>query len=61
LPQSEAGNTVAVAAAGEPIDLSVVQLRARARALREATRLNLLPTLARLAPALGGESAALRL
>jgi spermidine synthase len=61
LPRSEAGNTVAVAAAGEPIDLSLVQLRVRARALRAATRLNLLPTLARLAPALGGEATALRL
>jgi spermidine synthase len=61
LPRSEAGNTVTVAAVGEPIDVPLVQLRARARALRAATGLNLLPTLARLAPALGDDGASLRL
>jgi spermidine synthase len=61
LPRSEAGNTIAVAAAGEPIEVPLVQLRTRARALRAATGLNLLPTLARLAAALGGEGTSLRL
>ena len=49
LPVTEAGNTVALAAAGEPIRESLEELRASARALREQTGLDLGPTVARLA------------
>ncbi len=54
LPPSEAGNAVAIAAKGPPIVESFDDLRAAARALRAASGLNLLPTLARLAEAHGG-------
>ena len=49
LPVTEAGNTVAIAAAGESIRESLEDLRAGARALREQTGLDLRPTIARLA------------
>ncbi len=49
LPVTEAGNTVALAAAGEPIRESLEELRASARGLREQTGLDLGPTVARLA------------
>lgn len=48
LPVTEAGNTVAVAATGEPIRESLEELRASALALREQTGLDLRPTVARL-------------
>lgn len=48
LPPSDSGNTIALAHAGEPGELSMTELRERAEALRAATRLNLLPTLRRL-------------
>jgi len=57
LPSCEAGNTVAFAATGETIEESFAELRGYARALKQATGLNLLPTLARLAEAGGGMGA----
>lgn len=48
LPPSEAGNVVALAAVGAPIEEPFDALFARADALRGATELNLKPTLARL-------------
>ena len=47
-PSCSSGNVVAFAAAGNPIDLSLGEMRETARALMSATALNLLPTLARL-------------
>lgn len=47
-PSCDSGNTVAFAAAGEPIDLSFDELITRANACRRETGLNLLPTIARL-------------
>ena len=55
LPPSEAGNTVAVAAAGEAIDRSFEALRSSARRLKAATGLDLAPLLARINRAIGGE------
>ena len=49
LPPPEAGNTVAVMGIEPAVDTSLDELRARATRLREATGLNLLPALARLA------------
>jgi spermidine synthase len=49
LPPPEAGNTVAVMGIEPPIDADLDELRHRASRLREATGLNLLPALARLA------------
>lgn len=49
LPHCTSGNIIALAAAGEPIDLSLADLRSGARSLKRETGLNLLPTLARLA------------
>jgi spermidine synthase len=48
LPPSEAGNTVAIAITGAALRESFDDLRAAAVRLKEATGLNLLPTLARL-------------
>jgi len=48
LPPSEAGNTVALAAAGDTIDESLSDLRAAARRLKTATGLDLAPMLARV-------------
>lgn len=47
-PSCDSGNTVAFAACGEPIRARVTELKEAAQALRKATGLNLLPTLARL-------------
>jgi spermidine synthase len=57
LPRSNGGNTIALAAAGAPIDIAQSEVRAAARALRHETGLNLLPTLARMAAAVtdGGD------
>ena len=49
LPPPEAGNTVAIMAREAPRQASLEELRETASALRAATGLNLLPTLARLA------------
>lgn len=48
-PSCDHGNAIAFAAAGEPIRLPLGDLSVQALALRQATGLNLLPTLARLA------------
>ena len=53
LPPSEPGNTVVLAAAGEPIVEPLDDLRRAAAALKAATGLDLAPTLARLAAAHG--------
>jgi len=49
LPPSEAGNVVAIAAAGPRIDLSLEELREAADALKASSGLDLRPTIARLA------------
>ena len=51
IPPGEAGNTVALAAAGKAARVSFDDLRSAARALKAGTGLNLLPALARLAQA----------
>jgi spermidine synthase len=48
-PSCDHGNAIAFAAAGEPICMPLGELSLQALALRKATGLNLLPTLARLA------------
>jgi spermidine synthase len=48
LPPSEAGNTVALAATGDPIDESLEALREAAGRLRTDTALDLAPALARI-------------
>ncbi len=50
-PSCESGNTIALAAAGNTIEISFDELKESALALKEATGLNLLPTLTRLAQA----------
>ena len=55
LPPSEAGNTVVLAACGEPIDESFETLRAGAERLKAATGLDLAPMLARIGKAQGGD------
>jgi spermidine synthase len=47
-PSCDSGNTVAFAAAGDPIDFSLSDLRSTARLLKKETGLNLLPTVMRL-------------
>ncbi len=47
-PSCESGNAIALAATGDPIDISLDDMKESALALKEATGLNLLPTLARL-------------
>lgn len=50
-PSCESGNAVALAAGGDPIEISFEELKKQALALKEATGLNLQPTLTRLAQA----------
>lgn len=50
-PPCVSGNTIAFAAAGDPVNLSFDDLKEVATKLKEETGLNLLPTLARLAQA----------
>jgi spermidine synthase len=50
-PSCESGNAIAIAAAGNPIEISFDDLKENALALKEETGLNLLPTLTRLAQA----------
>jgi spermidine synthase len=50
-PSCESGNAVALAAAGDPVEMLFEDLRENAMALKEETGLNLLPTLVRLAQA----------
>ncbi|MCM8593901.1 MAG: spermidine synthase [Candidatus Accumulibacter sp.] len=47
-PSCDSGNTIVLATAGEPVDLSGEDLFARAESWRRQTGLNLLPTVARL-------------
>jgi spermidine synthase len=47
-PSCDSGNVVALAAAGEPVQASLVELRQRAEALRARTGLDLRDTLARV-------------
>jgi spermidine synthase len=47
-PSCDSGNVVAFGANGEPVERSMVELRARAAALKESTGLDLLPTVTRL-------------
>ena len=54
LPQSEAGNTVALATGGDAITATPDQLREAAGRLRTDTGLNLLPTVSRLVLTRGG-------
>jgi spermidine synthase len=53
LPQCEAGNVVVLAAAADAVEERFDELRASARALKDGTGLNLLPTVSRLAEAHG--------
>ena len=48
-PSCDNGNAIAFAATGEAVNVPVGELSMQALALRKATGLNLLPTLARLA------------
>lgn len=50
-PSCESGNAIAFAAAGNPIEISLDDLKDNALALKQETGLNLLPTLARLVQA----------
>jgi spermidine synthase len=50
-PSCESGNAVALAAAGDPVEITFEELKRQALAVKEATGLNLLPTLTRLAQA----------
>ena len=50
-PSCESGNAIALAAAGEPIDISIDDMKENALKLKRETGLNLLPTLTRLAQA----------
>jgi spermidine synthase len=60
-PSCDSGNVVAFAAAGEAIALPAAELRERARALKAATALDLVPTVARLEQAGGLPGGVLRL
>lgn len=59
LPASEAGNTIALAASGAPIHASMKALTAATFELKDATGLDLRPTLARLVKERGNGSLAL--
>jgi spermidine synthase len=47
-PSCDSGNTIAFAATGEPISLTLGELKEQARTLKDETGLNLLPVLSRL-------------
>ncbi len=47
-PSCDSGNVIAFAAAGEPVEIALGDLKEQARELKDETGLNLLPTLARL-------------
>lgn len=47
-PSCDAGNVIVAAAAGQPVSLTVPELKTSALALKKETGLNLLPTLVRL-------------
>jgi spermidine synthase len=47
-PSCDSGNVIALACDGEPVDIEMDELRARADALKQRTALNLRPSLSRL-------------
>ncbi|WP_434513438.1 spermidine synthase [Dechloromonas sp. ARDL1] len=47
-PSCDSGNTIAFATGGDPVDVSLDEMRATATQLKKDTRLDLLPTLTRL-------------
>lgn len=47
-PSCDTGNVIALATAGDPVVLSIEEIRANARELKERTGLDLLPTVTRL-------------
>lgn len=47
-PSCDSGNTIVFATAGEPVNVTLAELRLRAEVLRQLTGLNLLPTVSRL-------------
>lgn len=47
-PSCDSGNVIVFAAAGEPIELPLADMRERARALKARTGLDLMPTISRL-------------
>jgi len=57
LPPCEAGNTIVMATAGAPIDVTFAELRSAARALKADTGLNLLPTVAGMTAMYGASGA----
>jgi spermidine synthase len=48
LPDTDSGNSIVLAATGEPVRIALDELREQALALKEKTGLNLLPTVSRL-------------
>ncbi|HEX5338126.1 MAG TPA: fused MFS/spermidine synthase [Gallionella sp.] len=60
-PRCKSGNTIAFAATGEPIDLSLDELKERAQALETRTGLALLPIVARLDETNGCQGGRLRI
>lgn len=50
-PSVDSGNTIALAASGDAVEVSDAELKERAQALKEESGLNLLPTLARISEA----------
>lgn len=61
LAPCDSGNTIAVAAVGDHVDIELPELTERARRFRTATGLNLLPTLGRFARAPSNRGGRLRL
>ena len=47
-PSCDSGNTIAFATGGEPVDVSLEEMRTRAVQLKKESRLDLLPTISRL-------------
>jgi spermidine synthase len=47
-PSLDSGNTIAFAATGEPIDVSIIEMRVLAKQLKKETGLDLAPTISRL-------------
>ena len=47
-PSCDSGNTIAFATGGNPVDVSLDDMRARATQLKKETRLDLLPTISRI-------------
>jgi spermidine synthase len=60
LPACDSGNTIAVAAAGAPVERPLRDLLRMAQRLRIASGLNLVPTVARMIAERGGDDAELR-